>query len=357
MKSSLNSEYLYYIIMRYKLLHIFFWTIIVSINFFIYYDSGQTPFINLFDNVYLVLGSFIPFYLTPYFVLPQYLYKNKYGWYFIIIVLLAVQMTVFYILCNDIIYYKYYQIEKPFFIYFISEIFGRRFAIIFWTYLIPLLCGSTIKVMSDRFRSETRLIKIKQDQLATELNALRSQIHPHFLFNVMNTIYFQISKENRKARRLVELASDMLRYQLYESNGKMVSIKEEINYLNNYLEVAEYKGIKPSQIVLNVDKNILHRQIAPQILSPLVECALKYLQKYNQVLHIHLSESDNKIVFLINTSDDLIPNDIESYKNWDEYIAGVKRRLDILYDNRYILDYFQDKYQLYIKLILKNGAD
>ena len=81
----------------------------------------------------------------------------------------------------------------------------------------------------DYAEQRIQLEKIKNDQLQTELKFLKSQYHPHFLFNALNTVYFQIDESNKAPRRTLEMISELLRYQLYGGNQK-VSILQEIDY-------------------------------------------------------------------------------------------------------------------------------
>ena len=83
--------------------------------------------------------------------------------------------------------------------------------------------------------------KIELEKLNTELEYLKAQINPHFLFNSLNTVFFQIDKQNTAARETLSKFSDMLRYQLYECNGKEIAIEKEIQYLKNYVELQRLR--------------------------------------------------------------------------------------------------------------------
>ena len=91
----------------------------------------------------------------------------------------------------------------------------------------------------DRFGMEQQLHEVENEKVSTELAFLRAQINPHFLFNVLNTIYFQIQKENSEARSSVEKLSEMLRYQLYECNTDKIDISKELAYIENYVAVQQ----------------------------------------------------------------------------------------------------------------------
>lgn len=85
-----------------------------------------------------------------------------------------------------------------------------------------------------------QLEKVKVDQLETELKFLKSQYHPHFLFNALNTIYFQVDENNKVAKQSIEQLSDLLRYQLYDIE-KEVTMEQEINYLRSYIAFQQLR--------------------------------------------------------------------------------------------------------------------
>jgi LytS/YehU family sensor histidine kinase len=116
----------------------------------------------------------------------------------------------------------------------------------------------------------------------------------------MNNIYFQISN-NIKARRLVELTSEMLRYQLYECNEKYVPLKQEIVYFNNYLEVTQMKGIKSERIDFYVGQGVEDEVIAPLVLTLILESAIEYLKGCDKTMYISLIKNDNKLVYEVKT--------------------------------------------------------
>lgn len=342
---------------KYKVLHLFLWVFIYMINFFEYREELTSTDLIILDNSFLVLNAIVPFYMIAHLILPAYLYKDKFVTYFLIVFVLAFQMSLFYSFFSIFIYFDFTHSlqENVTYINFAYQL--QEFLVNFWTYLIPLFCGSAIKVMLDRFRTENVLRKAQEAQLSTELNALKSQVHPHFLFNVMNNIYFQISKNNIKARRLVELTSEMLRYQLYECNEKYVPLKQEIVYFNNYLEVTQMKGIKSERIDFYVGQGVEDEVIAPLVLTLILESAIEYLKCCDKTMHISLIKNDNKLVYEVKTADELIPNDASSYTDTDERMVNLCRRLDLLYPEKYYFEYFNDKYQFYSKLTLLYGTN
>lgn len=346
---------------KFKLLHVFFWVIITLLNAYMYFDPEIPLWASVLDNVVLVFTGFAPFYFTAYFLVPNFLYKNKYRKFFIWVLFLAIFMSMTYLgysyMSNYIFHYEAFY-EKV----HVNGVlkFLQHFFVIFWTYMIPLLCASTVKVMSDRFRSETKLNQIKQEKLSTELNFLRSQINPHFLFNVMNTIYFQISKENKDARNLVETISEMLRYQLYECNVDKIGIEKEINYLKNYVSIRLLKNDNNGNIKLVFDPAVQGFEIAPLLLQPLVENAIKYADQKtdngkNSMKIMMEVTGPTQLTTTISNHDEVMANDLESYVTEDDELSSFRRRIEILYPDKYSFTYSRDKYLYHSKLTINYG--
>ena len=97
-----------------------------------------------------------------------------------------------------------------------------------------------------------QLEKIKNDQLQTELKFLKAQYHPHFLFNVLNTVYFQIDENNEAPRHTLEQLSDLLRYQLY-NDGEKVQVRVEVEYLKQYISLCKLRATKRLQLQMHFD--------------------------------------------------------------------------------------------------------
>src|SRR6185436_2346140 len=94
--------------------------------------------------------------------------------------------------------------------------------------------------------------RIEVEKLNTELDYLKAQMNPHFLFNSINTIFFQINKENTEARETLGKFSDMLRYQLYECNGPSIAVEKELAYLKNYVDLQKLRRDRKDVIEFTV---------------------------------------------------------------------------------------------------------
>jgi sensor histidine kinase YesM len=175
-----------------------------------------------------------------------------------------------------------------------------------------------------------QLEKIKTDSLETELKFLRAQYHPHFLFNALNTIYFQMDKDVSAAKQSVEKFSELLRYQLYDQN-KTVAVGQEIEYLRNFIQLQKIRSSEKLNLDTQFDDGLKNQQVYPLLFLPLVENAFKYVGgDYN--LQITAANGQGKIKFYVQNS---IPEFTGATGKPGIGLENLKRRLELLYPNHY----------------------
>ena len=186
----------------------------------------------------------------------------------------------------------------------------------------------------------------------TELKLLRAQFHPHFLFNMLNTIYFTIDETNTTARNTVEHLSNLIRTQLYEGNGP-VCIDREISALNSFLELCRVRFGDSIDIIshINVISNL--NDIHPHLLLPLVENAVKHSGGNPRWIEVNLSvEGETLELSVENSVTKRISTPVDASGLG---LANLKKRLEILYTGRYELklEGNEDLFRAYLKLKLQ----
>lgn len=182
---------------------------------------------------------------------------------------------------------------------------------------------------------ESQLEKVKTMQLETELKFLKAQYHPHFLFNALNTVYFQVHDENNTAKQTIELLSGLLRYQLYDKNQK-VDISHEIEYLDSYIRFQRLRMSDRLVLKYYFDPLLSTQKIHPLLFQPLLENAFKHVGGEYRI-SIDLLLSDNKISLTVKNSvaSVTVPN---NRQRKGIGIENLKRRLEILYPGKFSLD-------------------
>lgn len=199
-----------------------------------------------------------------------------------------------------------------------------------------------------------QLEKIKVYQLENELKLLKAQYHPHFLFNALNTLYFQIDEENSEAIETIDLLSGLLRYQLYDID-KEVSIGQEMDYLQNYMRLQKLRMTERLQLSCFIDPALKSQSIHSLLFQPLLENAFKYIGgAYELSVSIRLEE--NKVHFsVMNSTDtaDVSNANISKKKRNGIGIENLRRRLGLLYPGKHTLNIRQDALRYTADLTIK----
>jgi len=181
---------------------------------------------------------------------------------------------------------------------------------------------------------KVQLEKITNDQLQTELKFLKAQYHPHFLFNALNTIYFQMDEDVAGAKKSVEKFSELLRYQLYDQQ-QTVPVSQELHYLRNFIQLQQARSSERLRLDTLFDNGLNGQQVYPLLFMPLVENAFKYIGgDYNLSITAALREQDHTIEFRVINS---VPENIPTKKERGIGLDNLKRRLELLYPGRHTL--------------------
>lgn len=214
--------------------------------------------------------------------------------------------------------------------------FGQYFAEnVFFSAMGIFICF-LLKIIDDMYRNEV----IEKEKNAMELQFLKSQINPHFLFNTFNNLYGLSLSDPQKTPDAILKLSEMMRYMLYESNVEKVSLQKEVTYLQHMISLQELRYDDQTYINFDISGNLENYSIAPLLLISFVENAFKHgdVMDKKEPLIISIKLKDGKLVFNLR-------NKI-SYKNKDHVggigLQNVKRRLDLLYHNSYELDIKND---------------
>ncbi|HKH61756.1 MAG TPA: histidine kinase [Flavitalea sp.] len=180
--------------------------------------------------------------------------------------------------------------------------------------------------------NKLQLEKITNDQLQTELKFLKAQYHPHFLFNALNTIYFQMDENVGDAKKSVEKFSDLLRYQLYDQQ-QTVSVGQEINYLKNFIELQKVRSSDKLKLEVSFDPSLKGQQVYPLLFLPLVENAFKYIGGEYE-MSVTAKKSASGIDFEVVNS---IPVGEVPVREGGIGLENLKRRLHLLYPGKHEL--------------------
>jgi two-component system LytT family sensor kinase len=317
---------------RYKL-HIFFWTV-----YFIFWSAFpilgfHTPVLRSFlSTIIWGIGQAAISYACIYWMIPRYFNRRRYL-NFVLLILAGLFLSAAFILAGAVGLYKLFHADMG---YSLSAEFGYILLGNFYTLFIIV----AIKSIKDKVRGDKRTQLLEKEKTETELQFLKSQMNPHFLFNAINSIYVLIKKDPEFAAITLVKFADMLRYQLYECNADDIPIEKEIVYLDNYIELEKLRKGTAIDIRYNVSGSTCNFQLAPLLIIPFVENAFKYVSSYPDspnFVKVDLDFRDDLFELKVeNTMDEDIP--IPKDKSWGGIgLENVKRRLELTYNSRHAL--------------------
>lgn len=313
--------------------HTLFW-----VAHIVFYGTLYGSFQENYQQTYLeelvyTPGRMVFTYFTLYFLLPKFLLPGRYGEFFLWLVVSSfvaglAQRYVAYTIHYPLYYPEY--LRDPFF-YFpkIVKMFVGIYPVTFFALAIKLL-----KYWYANQQAQQVLI---QEKLQAELKFLKTQIHPHFLFNTLNNLYALTLKKSDKAPETVLKLSELINYMLYECKSDEVALSKEIKFIRNYVDIEKMRYGDKLDVDIRVTGNVIERPIAPLILLPFVENSFKHGASENLLqswVKITIdSHADHLIIKVENSKSG------ENGQNGDEGIGiqNVKRRLALLYPNRHEL--------------------
>ncbi|PWT76827.1 MAG: histidine kinase [Bacteroidetes bacterium] len=310
--------------------HILTWVLVFLLPLFAPGKPGQSGEWShaLFNKVHVgfFLASVAIFYLNAYYFIPFFLYKTK-KWQYVLLTFLT--LVVFMVFLS----FLFDSGKRAHGTYIHREFF---FSIIPFIFLWAM--ATLYRFAADKIKAE-RLLKEKENEnLKTELLFLRSQVSPHFLFNVLNNmVALARLKSDRLEPSLIKL-SGLMRYMLYESDEDKVPLSREIEYVTSYIDLQKLRF--GNDILVNVqicDEEDYHL-IEPMLLIPFIENAFKHGTGLieNPEIDISLRVHNGVLDFEIKNKFKNASQELKD-KTSGIGLSNVRRRLNLLYDQRHTL--------------------
>lgn len=219
---------------------------------------------------------------------------------------------------------------------------------------IPL----AIKLVYYLAEEKNRVQSILSEKLQAELSSLLNQFHPHFLFNVLNSLYSKILSKSDDSADIVLKISDFLRYSVYEVSSKCILLEKEIEYLKNYISLQQLRFDNRLELSFSTSGIRENQFIEPFLILPFIENSFKYcLDDANSPawITISIAVSQEWLVIKIENS---LPADFVKNKNIQNPYSGVgitnvKKRLELLYLNQHILTIKNEVDSFFVSLKIK----
>lgn len=328
--------------------HLVFWCCYFIFNFIRWGLYFQDFNYSLKSNLVEFSLHIIIVYFNVYYLLPKYIIRKKYFQYTLLIclamvLLYFVRTGLNYFLVSKNIWPEAGDGHRAFTInHFIAVILGEF-------YVLGLV--TAIKISYDWSIEKSRLDKLQKEHLKTELDLLKSQIQPHFFFNTLNNLYALTLMKSDDASNVVMKLSEIMRYVLYEVDSDLVPIRNEFEYLNNYiaLEKLRHHNLEITTDFFDEDENI---KVPPLLFFTYTENSFKHGGATDGIFYIKIvvnKVDENRLSFSIENSYYKEDRKLESNGIG---VSNSKRRLDLLYKNNYLLeiDELDNVYKVYIEI-------
>ena len=338
---------------RKLLLHSLFWFLVLG--FFSYFLGAPN------ENL-LVSGSFAVFllpvtmgttYTTIYYLLPDFLLKKKYllfslySFYTLVLSAFAIVLSIFYGLVF-ILNMDYHGMPAP----------GRSLlSMMVLVYLVVVLV-SAFTLLKQNYSSiaenralENKFLEAQLKLKEQELHYLKLQVHPHFLFNTLNTLYGHALKKSEETPDMILKLSNLLDYLLYQADKPLVSLSSEIEHIKDYIALEQMRFRDNLLVNLDLPPAMENIEIPPMLLLPFVENSFKHGQAVDGKLKISISlqSDEEQLQFSIKNS---VKNETTSKTQNGLGLKNLKKRLQLLYPDRHSFsaDRFGNSFEAYLSL-------
>lgn len=315
----------------------------------------QSEFSNSYMGVYKyysLLTAYFAFvimvYINIYVLVPYFFFKSKYVLYLALLVMLVVAMlqAMGYILN---VHLQDYRIDdRP------RQIQGAYEGTVISISII--LVTTMVKLLQRWTKDNDRITELSSLTLRMELNELKNQINPHFLFNMLNNVKALIRTDPEKASVVIVKLSEFLRFQLYENNEDKTLLTSEINFLSNFVNLEK---IRRDNFFVALESNTDQRVLSsvfvpPNLFTTFVENAIKHsvdITDKDTYINIGIEVENKKLHFTCSNSISR-EHRVTDKKNSGLGLANIKRRLDLLYGDSYSLDIVVGDHKYTVNLIV-----
>jgi LytS/YehU family sensor histidine kinase len=318
---------------RVALLHLSFWML-----YFSYRVYDLTGYAGLEKAaIYTGLPMFfniIACYIHYFFILPELFRNKKWEKYLLQLCLLIAPIMCMRILVENQILAPLTSNEDYF-----KTLKLARVVSTLWDTLTFLLFTGMIRFVLDWFELENKKKQLENEKLAAELNYLKSQINPHFLFNTLHNLNSLVHAGAKNATDVIIKLSNIMRYMIYESGKERVLLSSEIDYMNDYIHLESIRLNNAFKLDLNINGPVELVKIAPLMLITFLENAFKHGvsdQESDCWIHVNLMIDENQLRYLVSNKKTKHTRSAKLKSGFG--LDNVKKRLELSYPNAYVLN-------------------
>ena len=305
----------------------------VWLFFLFMYILAFLPFISFELSLLRGLANIIPmaflFYLNLYFV-NRYLERRKYFYFWLLNIGLLLILSALRVQLN----LQFPEITKEEIITNMRD--AWRLGAIATNFLV-ILISTFYQMLENRYASDYRNQLIIQEQQEAQLQFLRAQINPHFLFNTLNNIYSLAVVQSEKTADMVLRLSNLLRYVVYDGREAQVSLSRETQQIKEYIDLFEMRSEEPLDITFDIEGELEKVVLEPMILIPLVENCFKHCDFNSNpqaFIRLQLEVQESHFIFRTYNSKN---NQLQKDHVGGVGLSNIKSRLELKYPDRFEL--------------------
>lgn len=314
------------------LLHLLFWMFYVLFFGSIYGKYGNDYTWYLFESLCMLPFVMAATYITIYVLLPFYLKERNLFLTVLLLTVLVFAITLGERICIRTIN----QLPITF-----DSLFGVTFLYLMLETNFMVAIAFAIKIVKKWKVQQEEKFEMEKLNLQSELNLLKAQLHPHFLFNTMNNLYALSLEESTKTSEGIAKISELLRSVLYECNDVEVELQKEIKMIENFIDLERMRYGKRLKISFEVKGPVETIKIAPMLLFTFVENCFKHGSSNDPghpFINIRISVNENKLLFFAENSKWSGNNKSINKKNGGIGLKNVQKRMNIIYGDKYDLN-------------------
>ena len=320
-------------------LHFLFWVAIWF--FFVYffsYNSNNTNYVTWFSSFLLPI-TMITTYFVVYYLIPKYLLTKKYKLFALYSAYTLVFSTYLIIIAifGSFVFLSNMELQN-------MPPMSRNYIFVLILVYLVVFIVSFISLLSHNFQTQNENKELQNKILETqlqikgqELQYLKKQIHPHFLFNTLNTIYGFALKQSKNTPEIILKLSNLLDYILYQVDKPKVSLKEEVLHIKEYIELEKIRFQDTLKVNFMANDISDEKQIAPMLLIPFVENAFKHGSLIDGFLKVDIQIELNEDQLEFSIKNTILNDDLKQSKVGIG-LENIKKRLNLLYKNDHELD-------------------
>jgi two-component system, LytTR family, sensor kinase len=332
-------------ILRHVVFLIGFFVLIYFARFWNWYSDECRYYVLFFAYSSLIVMA----YINIYILVPYFFFRTRYITYLLLLILLGIAGINLIGYGFDTFFSAYKIVKYP-----LKEDKGFYEGVMMCVPVI--LTTTTVKLLQKWTKDNQRITELSNLTLNMELNELRNQINPHFLFNMLNNVKALIRTDPEKASTVIIKLSEFLRYQLYENSEEKTLLASEIEFLSNFINLEKIRRENFSvEIASETDKRILNSTfIPPNLFTTFIENAIKHsvdISGKESFVKINIKIEDKKLHFICSNSQNLqfLVGD-KKYSGLG--LANIKRRLELLYGKTHKMEMHSFENEYVVKLII-----